>query len=304
MTVGFAGINRMFGRIPVVDLQQVSEGVGRRIDGLLGADLLSKYVVEIDYRQNRIELHSPTNFVYRGPGREFEIQLDRGWVTTSATTAVNGTEFNGRYVIDTGAASPVYFSSPTVARHRLVKNPESSVRGVLSVGAGGESKGIIGTVDRMQIGPFQINQPIAVFSLDRAGFLAGNEYDGIIGAGILARCRVFFLYEQSRMILEPTGTDTPNSFDASGVVFRATGPEFRKYEILSVLIGSPAETAGLLRGDQIVQVDSEPVAEFTATTLRERLKEAGRPVSLTIRRGSHLSRHILQLTDYAREGVQ
>ncbi len=64
--------------------------------------------------------------------------------------------------------------------------------------------------------------------------------------------------------------------DAAGVV------------VVEVVAGSPAEAAGLLAGDVIVSLDSEPMSDIAELSAAIKLRRPGEDVELTIRRGDDL----------------
>ena len=97
-------------------------------------------------------------------------------------------------------------------------------------GAGGRSFGRLGRVAALQIGPFTINNPIALFSQDKAGAFADGSLAGNIGAQIASRFRLFLDYGRRRIILEPSPTFA-DPFDRafSGLSVRAEGPGLRTF---------------------------------------------------------------------------
>ncbi|MXZ99600.1 MAG: PDZ domain-containing protein, partial [Acidimicrobiaceae bacterium] len=58
--------------------------------------------------------------------------------------------------------------------------------------------------------------------------------------------------------------------------------------VAEVLAGSPAEEAGLLAGDVIINLDSEPMDDITELSAAIKLRRPGEAVELTIKRGSDL----------------
>jgi hypothetical protein len=70
-------------RIGIVPLDSVSRGFGQPIDGALGYDFLSQWVVTIDYEQHKLVLHSNTTFEYEGSGQTVELLPSLGNATQS-----------------------------------------------------------------------------------------------------------------------------------------------------------------------------------------------------------------------------
>src|SRR6185503_6132106 len=146
-------------------------------------------------------------------------------------------------------------------------------------------QGQIGRVAELKIGQFRINQPITLFSQDKAGAFASPALLGNIGAQIMSKFRLFLDYQNDRMILEP-GPAFPDPFDRafSGLSLQAEGKEYRTFRILEVLENSPATEAGLQSNDIITAVDGKPAAQMTLTKLNEIFERAS-SYALTVQRG-------------------
>src|SRR2546422_5241444 len=52
----------------VIALGSFEAQAGRPLDGLVGRDLFTRYVVEIDYLGNKISLYDPQTYIYSGAG--------------------------------------------------------------------------------------------------------------------------------------------------------------------------------------------------------------------------------------------
>ena len=72
-----------------------------------------------------------------------------------------------------------------------------------------------------------------------------------------------------RMILtESPETKTPYEFDMSGMFLTAGGDGFHKFNVLSVVDGGPAASAGIKPGDVIVELDGKSASKLTLEQLR------------------------------------
>jgi S1-C subfamily serine protease len=166
--------------------------------------------------------------------------------------------------------------------------PGSSVRTIRSLGsagAGGQVSGLLGRVESLQIGSFTIDNPITLFSEDKAGALANAALAGNIGAQIAMRFHIYLDYGRQRIIFEPSpafGEPFDRAF--SGLAIRARGADFRTFQITDVLEDSPATDAGVEKGDVITAIDGVPADRLTLITINEMFEK---PVgyTVTIRRG-------------------
>ena len=160
------------------------------------------------------------------------------------------------------------------------------ITGTIGGGAGGETKGDIGRIDRLRIGDLVVERPTTVFSRDTAGVFAGDSEAGIVGGELLRRCRVTFDYPHSRLMLEPYRTPVTNfDYDMSGLFLVTPGPGFDRVTIQSVAPGSPGDQAGLVKGDEIVSIDGRTTGAMRLDDVRDLLKQDGMSRSLLVKRG-------------------
>jgi hypothetical protein len=260
---------------------------GRRMDGVLGYDLLSRFVVEIDYAARRLHLHEAKGFEYSGSGEIVPIGLEHGIVCARATvTPQQGQPVEGKFTIDTGARSALSLNDPFVEAKGLQASDGRTIETLHGVGVGGEVKGRVGRVERLQLGRFRFERPVTGFAQDKRGALADPEMAGIIGGEILRRFTVIFDYGRERMIVEPNGQfDEAHEFDASGAYLIAEGKALDGVRVHRVMDGSPAAEAGVQKGDLLLNLDGKPAAELGLEALRQALRQPGREASLELQRG-------------------
>lgn len=242
---------------PVVfDLQHVSRIEGRRADGLVGADFLSRHVVEIDYAKRTMTVHDPKTYQPPQGGVVLPLMLDLGWPVVEARISPRaGTSIPCRVIVDTGMRGTMTLFRPFSARYGLYD--DADLRGfVLGSGAGGLTRGDIARVDSISFGSLTFPQPVISFARDTTGIFSIDAVDGIIGGELLQRHRVTFDCPHQRMILEPY-PDAAGAFegDMSGLMLGTDAPEYRTIRVLWVNPGTPAADARLQVGDEIVAID-------------------------------------------------
>lgn len=63
VTFGLPGVNLLVPNVALTDLSQLSAGLGRRVDGIVGFEFFDRHVVEIDYDANVIRLFDPKSYM-------------------------------------------------------------------------------------------------------------------------------------------------------------------------------------------------------------------------------------------------
>ena len=269
--------------LPFSDLPSA---LGRDLDGIIGAEFIRQFVVEIDYRARMLTLHDRDTFAYTGHGEALPLDFTSNGhpVLDGRVAPVERAPIAGRFLLDIGSGLALILHSPFVAEHGLLLSPAQSIRAIGISGAGGRSIGRFGRVVSLQIGSFKFDGPLALFSQDQGGAFANAALAGNIGATIASRFRMFLDYGRRRIILEPAATLT-DPFDAaiSGLALRAYGADHRTFRVHEVLEASPATDAGIAEGDVIMAIDGSVAATFTLSEIIDLFEK---PVAreLTMRR--------------------
>jgi len=270
-----------------IPLARMEARFGHDFDGIIGAEFIKQFVVEVDYPGRVIRLHDKNQFSYSGSGESIPVQLDgQGHpILEAEVTPLAGEPIKGQFVLDLGAAGALALMTPFVVEHRLLNSEIKTIKAIGMGGAGGQSSGRIGRVAELKIGKYKIANPTTIFSEDKAGAFATSALAGNIGQQIASRFKLFLDYDHSRIVFEPAAAFS-QSFDRahSGLALAAEGRDYKVFRITDVLENSPASEAGLQKEDLIIQVNDQTAGELTLTKLGE-LFEKSVPYKMTVKRG-------------------
>ena len=224
--------------------------LGFRLDGILGYDFVSRFVLEINYAEKLINLYDQASYIPKASAKSIPITLLEGTLPTihARITQADGSAVEGQFIVDTGAASAITFSAPFVRAHRLLAANPRTVE-ALSVGLEGKGRQRIGHVRNLQIGEFQISNPVAGFSQATKGPMAGNGVGaGLIGGEILRRFNITFDYAHKRLLLEPNENfPDASEIKMSGLVLAPVGVDQKTFKV--VFADSQAIAAGIRRAE-------------------------------------------------------
>ena len=265
------------------------EGItGRALDGLVGCDLFSRYVVELDYLASKIVLHDPETYTYSGAGESMPLTKRGDHFFVSAKIEMPGRpQLDGQFLIDTGGAFVTVVLNAPFARSSDL--PPSNQRMVLDrslSGLGGETKVLVSRAKSFTLGKLVISVPVVYVSQDTGGALASRDFDGVIGGELLRRFKVIFDYARRRLVLEKNAYYAePMEYDMSGIRLRAEGDDFRTFRVSQVLENSPAAEARLREGDVLAAIDGTPASSFSLDEIYQMLKRQGCEYRLSLRRG-------------------
>jgi len=281
VSISLSGVELTGQTIYVLPLEFLS-GLGRKIDGVLGNDVLKKFVVEIDYLTGTINLYEPQSYRYSGSGESIPLTMDDGLLFVRASVTPQGlAPIEAKFEIDSGSTGAVLLNTPFVQRHNLLATVPKTVE-TNSGGVGGTAKMHRGRVNNVRLGRFVIDHPITHFSQATQGDYASSKYDGLIGDQILRRFKTIFDYSRRQMILEPNSHFAePYEIDMSGIELVADGDELL---IDEVDVDSSAAEAGVKGGDILLAINGRPAAEFTLDQIRTMFMQDGKEYLLSLKR--------------------
>lgn len=266
---------------------------GHTVDGMLGYDFISRFVVEIDYANRTISLFEPQSYKHRGSGEVIplimleddsggKVPLVRAWIMQLGRDPIEG-----KFIADTGVRGSLTFNSPFVEANKLLQFTQKTIQAPLGGGSMvRESRQPVGRVPSLKFGSFTFKNSVAIFFLDKKGVLASPEFDGVIGGEILRRFKVVFDYSRQQIILEPNRNfSAPEEYDMSGMLLIAEGNNFKTLKVRHLIEDSPATAAGLREGDVVAAVNGTLASKLSLEQVRTMFKRDGKSYLLSIKRG-------------------
>ena len=258
-------------------LQAMQSRFGHDIDGIIGGDFIKQFVVEVDYPARVLRLRDKDRFVYSGSGEIVPMNLNSGGhpIISAEVTVTGRPAIKGKFIVDLGSGFSLALHSPFVEQEGLLESRPKTIQALGGGGAGGRVSGRTGRVAELKIGKFQIENPLTLFSQDKAGAFASSELQGNIGQMILSKFTVLLDYGRDRIILEPNASlKEPIVPALGGLRLVAEGADYKTFRVEELVDDSPAIEAGLQKDDIILGVDQLPTSGMTLSTLIETLNKA------------------------------
>lgn len=197
------GVKFVMKEVGILPLEFSSPVAGESVGGLLGYDFISRFVVEVDYAARTINLYDPRKYRYRGNGQTVVIKmLDNNPHVSAKVTLPGLAPIQAMFLIDSGAATDIFFHSPFVVKHKLLDSSQQTTE-AQTAGIGGASKIRIGTATSIKLGRVVIENPVVHFSQAVKGDSASTVGAGFIGGKLLRQFKVvIFDQTRGRIILE------------------------------------------------------------------------------------------------------
>jgi PDZ domain len=270
------GVALPFVTLPVVSRADFAQQVGQPYQGTLGRDFFDRVVVEVDYHRQTVQLYDPSAFTYTGQGKSFPLTFSGPVPLIHAKFDVPGhrTE-SADFAVDTALDSGVtfyrgYTDSQRISAAHFKSEPASYPE------VDGGAKIFLGRLKAFQIGPYQLEDIVGVFTQQKTQAGADKNIAGAIGANFLRRFTVIYDFPHHQLILEPNvdlNHDTDE--DMSGLSIIAKGPNLKVFEITAVQPGTPGARAGIVPGDVIAGIGDEAAADLTLSAVRDLFRQVG-----------------------------
>lgn len=291
--LNLSGVDASFSEFAETAMPDFAERYGREYRGTLGNDFLASVVADIDYARETMRLYDPAVYKYSGHGKAVHVTFVDGIPVVKAKVNVEGRSIEAEFAVNTALDAPVLIFDKYAEAHRLSLRKSISAASMPLEGA---DKDAIGRLDRFQIGPYQVESSLVVFSKKDPPVNHDSKFAGEIGAEMLRRFDVVFDYAHGEIHFDPNSDFRSEDFeDMSGLTISAAGPNLRKFQITSVQPNTPGAAAGLRQGDIIEGVNGDAAADLSLMDLRKLFRQLGPPYDLVVTRNGKTFHTALQL---------
>jgi hypothetical protein len=240
------------------DYLELRNYLGTDVHGILGYELFSRFIVEVDYERKILTLMLPNRFKASRKYKAIPIRIEdtKPYITTPVILG-DGTQITAKLLMDSGASHGLLLDPATDAR---ILVPEQTVSSTIGRGLGGVITGKVGRIRELQLGPFKLENVIASFPDPNSYFdslkMGSVARNGTIGGETLSRFTVVYNFPKEMIYLKKSPAFKKGfHYNLSGITIKAKGAKLEVFEITEVRRGSSADQAGVLMGDQILSIN-------------------------------------------------
>lgn len=281
--------DQVFMVLPIAKSVGIAHGVA--FDGLIGYEVLSRFVTTLDYRHKKIVFHMPGSYVPPPNATVVPIEL----YGTQPQFACRIDEVATTCTLDTGASESIALFSRFVKQNPGVVPARLTAPGVNAFGIGGPHNGRLGRVQTLSFGDLTLRDLVGDYPMHVGGGLAMPFIGANVGGAVWKRFTMTLDYRRLTMALTRNASfKTRDHWDRSGVYIINNGA----MTIIGVRPGTPAARVGLAKGDVITSVNGS--STFSLRQIRDALLgEPGTVVHLAVKSKDGRIRAVkLTLADY------
>ncbi len=267
-------------KVDLRDLTGLSNDEGVQIDGVLGLDVLSRLVVEIDYEGRRLVWVKPEGFV--APPAASSVPLTsvpaQGSLPAEIVVSARIDGVAAELAIDTASNAGLSINPDYVAAHGFAAAWHLTPAVFDLAGTAIDSR--IGRAGSVEVGVLGIAQPALI-----APSVTVGQADGTIGGAVLRQFDTIIDSPHGRLLLQEAGaSNRPDAVDHAGLMLV---DDQDKLKVAGIVADGPAARAGLRVGDLIHSVGGEKISAASLPAVRAMLTGTpGDGVTFGIDRGS------------------
>jgi hypothetical protein len=257
-----------------VDLEVVSQSIGRQIHGIIGMSFLKHYIVQIDFDNERLSFLQPKKGAKHNWGIELPITYGRYEVPLTKVSILEKVDTYS--TIDTGLSDTGFLDSAIVKYILLLQDIKTVGDGYITVAGLRTTRSL--RIDSFSLGPFEYKNQV---------FLEANGSS--LGLLFLSRHKVTFDFPNSRIYLKK-GKEF-NRVDELGMAGLACLRVAGQTVVQEVFEGDPSHKAGIKAGDIILDIMGKAADSYEMREIGQLLRSGDkRKIEMTIKRGDETMR--------------
>ncbi|HMI64997.1 MAG TPA: aspartyl protease family protein [Cyclobacteriaceae bacterium] len=271
------------------DYLELRNYLGTDVHGILGYELFSRFVVQIDYEARSLTLMLPKRFKSHRKYEELAITVQDTKPYLVTTIKVNdSSRLEAKLLIDTGASHGLLLDPRS---DTAIQVPTRNITSIIGRGLGGVIEGKIGRIKNIRLGKYVLDQVVVNFP-DPNSYSDTLKNDraiprhGSMGGEILSRFSVILDFPHEKMYLKKNSIfKNEFHYNISGLTIKAVGEFLREFEITNVRDNTTANLADIQVGDKILTINSERTADLDLDKLDDILNsKPGKKVIMEIER--------------------
>ena len=305
----------------------ISSQVGIPVNGIIGYHFFKNYSVDINYNQRRIVVYNDITSISKRLNKKYQkvpitIEEKKPYLKTIVEMENNPEQFEAKLLIDIGNSDALWLFNE---KDKRIKISDKNFDDYLGLGFSGTVYGKRGRIKKLHINDFVFENPIVAMpdSIATKDIAMVNNRVGSLGSEIMKRFSIVYDYPNKVIYLKKNDNfKLQFNYNMSGLDIQHQGLEWVKesveqnantstvfidsnsdgnwtknlkykfelkpsYSVFSVRKDSPADIAGIKKGDEISSINGHLCYNYTLEEINEILKsEEDRIITIEVLRNN------------------
>ncbi|PQV45679.1 aspartyl protease [Jejuia pallidilutea] len=299
--------------------------LGVPIHGIIGFDILKDFIVEINYSKQFLKLHHPDSFSYKDcrTCEVFNLEFHNNKPYMYAMVHNENKNLPVKLLIDTGGSDALWLFED---KEKGITSGDYYFNDFLGHGLNGSVFGKRSKVDAFSLKHFRLKN-VNVAYPDQASIKFNNmmeDRNGSVSGNILKRFNIIMDYGKAKITLKRNGNFNKRfGYNKSGIILEYRGYRFVKtknkdfeiknrgynasvspnyvalnnnfeislkpaFAVVELREGSPAETAGVQKGDVILNINGKDTHNYSLQQITKFFHaEEGKTIKLVVDRNGN-----------------
>lgn len=283
------------------DYLELRNYLGTDVHGILGYELFSRFIVEINYEKKLLIVSAPSRFKRKRSYRRVPMTVEdtKPYIVTEVTLS-NGDVIQAKLMMDSGASHGLLLEPQSDPR---IVVPPKVVSSQIGRGIGGEIMGKVGRIKSMTVGDYLLKGPVANFPDPNSYMdslkIGRTKRNGTIGGEILSRFNIVFNFSREEIFLKKNSSFKKKFYyNLSGLIVKAIGSDLNTFEITDVRTASTAQKADVKVGDLILSINGISTSTLDLNQVLGLIStKPGKRINLQINRGGQIMKRTFHLED-------
>lgn len=283
------------------DYLELRNYLGTDVHGILGYELFSRFIVEINYEKKLLIVSSPARYKVRRSYHHVPISVEdtKPYVVTDVTLS-SGETIRAKLMMDSGASHGLLLEPQSDPR---ITVPAKAVSSQIGRGIGGEIMGKVGRVKSLALGDYLLKEPVSNFPDPNSYMdslkIGRTARNGTIGGEILSRFNIVFNFSREEIFLKKNSSFKKKFFyNLSGLIVKAIGSDLNTFEIAEVRNLSTAQKADVKAGDLILSINGVATNTLDLNQVLGLIStKPGKRINIQINRGGQIMKRTFHLED-------
>ncbi|MBA5629504.1 aspartyl protease family protein [Moheibacter lacus] len=243
---------------------------GIPIYGIIGYDILKDFIVEINYGKHKVIFYEPNFFHKKKELRKYnalpiEIKGKKPFLQLNAQIA--GNEVDLQLLVDTGSTDALW-----LFEKEKVQIPNNHIEDYLGYGLNGEIHGKKTRISNLKLGAYELKNLTTSFpdSISVSNVIRNNR-NGTVGSEVLRRFNTIYDYQEKKLWIKKNRFFKEEfHYNLAGLELYQPYADLPYLEVAYIRKGSPADLAGLKKGDAIRLVNDKRISVFKVNSFEEK----------------------------------